>query len=201
MRRSPRHPSRPSLAIAAMGVALILLATGDRGAARTISAGKPPSVTFRGAEYTLRWNEGRQYEFTPAGQEDLEAWTDMLTLNLYPKATTGEDLATVANGVLGRYQGINGKVVRTNSVPATPKTPAEHFIAAVLPSPKFLEFAAARFVLIGKDAGSVVYSHRVYGSAAGQPMSAWMGSHGPDVEKSLMAFDVRGMMTAVKTVR
>lgn len=158
-------------------------------------------VTFRGAAYTLRWSQGTQYEFTPSGQEDLDAWTDMLTLNLYPKATTGEDLAGVANGVLGNYQGINGKIVRTNSVPATPKTPAEHFIAAVLPSPKFLEFAAARFVLIGKDAGSVVYSHRVYGAAAGQPMSAWLASNGPDIENSLMAFDVGGMMTAAKTSR
>src|SRR5262249_1880737 len=124
-----------------------------------------------------------------------------LTLNLYPKATTGEALAGVANSVLSNYQGTGGKVVRTNSVPATPQTPAEHFIAAVLSNPKFLEFAAARFVLIGKDAASVVYSHRVYGSATGPGMSAWMGTNGPDVEKSLMAFDVGHMMSAVKTTR
>ena len=188
---------RPAVLSVLTAIALPI-AGGTISAAMT-STGKPPTVTFRGAEYILRWSQGTQYEFTPAGQEDLDAWTDMLTLNLYPKATSGEDLAGVANGVLGNYQGINGKIVRTNSVPATPKAPAEHFIAAVLPSPKFLEFAAARFVLIGKDAGRVVYSHRVYGAAAGQPMSAWMGSNGPDIEKDMMAFDIGRMMNAVKT--
>jgi hypothetical protein len=54
-------------------------------------------VTFRGVEYTLRLSQGTQHEFTPAGQEDLDSWTDMLTLNLYPEATTGEVLAGVAN--------------------------------------------------------------------------------------------------------
>lgn len=188
-----------SMPLAACAIVLAVLGAGEPGSARVTSTATSPTVRFRGVDYTLRWHEGTQYEFTPAGQEDLGAWTDMLTLNLYPKATSGEDLAGVANGVLGNYQGINGKIVRTNSVPATPKTPAEHFIAAVLPNPKFLEFAAARFVLIGKDAGSVVYSHRVYGAAAGQPMSAWMGSNGPDIEKDMMAFDIARMMNTVKT--
>src|SRR5262249_10178185 len=128
----------PAVPLALGAVALFVLCAGA----------KAPTVTFRGLEYTLRWSEGTQYEFTPAGQEDLNAWTEMLTLNLYPKATTGEGLAGVANSVLGNYQGANGKIVRTNSVPATPQTPAEHFIAAVLPNQKFLEFAAVRFVLI-----------------------------------------------------
>ncbi len=201
MYRSRRQMGGRSLWLAVFAVAVVVFAVGEPSSARMTSMAKPAAVTFRGVQYTLRWNEGTQYEFTPAGQEDLNAWTDMLTLNLYPKATTGEGLAGVANGVLGNYKGASGKIVRTNSVPATPTTPAEHFIAAVLPDPKFLEFAAARFVLIGKDAGSVVYSHRVYGSAAGNPMSAWMGSNGPDIEKDLMAFDVSRMMSSVKTSR
>jgi hypothetical protein len=201
MRGSPRHPIGPSVPIVLASISLVVLAAGGRVSAGLTSPGKTPTVAFRGVEYTFRWSGGTQYEFTPAGQEKLDAWTDMLTLNLYPTATTGEALAGVANSVLGRYQGTGGKIVRTNSVPATPQVPAEHFIAAVLPDPKFLEFAAARFVLIGKEAAGMVYSYRVYGTAAGQPMSAWMGTNGPDVEKGLMAIDVGRVMTAVKSSR
>jgi hypothetical protein len=200
MRRS-RNLTGSSVTLALAAISVTIFAGADSVSAGVGSRATAPTMSFRGVEYALRWSAGTQYEFTPAGQEDLDAWTDMLTLNLYPKATTGEGLAGVANSVLGNYQGASGRIVRTNSVPATPAMPAEHFIAAVLPNAKFLEFAAARFVLIGKDSAGVVYSHRVYGAAAGQPMSAWMGTNGPEVEKSLMALDVGGVMTAVKGSR
>jgi len=74
------------------------------------------SVIFNGAEYIHRWSENGQNEFTPAGQEDLDKWTDMLTINVYPDAVEGDGLALVANKVLGTYQEHGGKVLRTNPV-------------------------------------------------------------------------------------
>lgn len=169
----------------------------SRSSAHVGAASAPSSLSFRGTTYTQRWSQGSQYEFTPSGQEDLNAWTDMITVILYPSATDGDGLAGVANNVLGLYQKNNGKILRTNSVPATAQKPAEHFIAAVLPDPKLLEFVAARFFLSGKTAAGIVYSHRVYGAAAGNPMSEWLGPNGPEIESKLMALETAPVLKAV----
>jgi len=62
-----------------------------------------------------------QHEFTPEGQEDLENWSDMITINVYPDAHDGEALATKANAVLENYKSHKGKVLRTSSIPRTSK--------------------------------------------------------------------------------
>lgn len=143
-------------------------------------------IKFRGKEYFHRWSQGGQYEFTPVGQEDLNAWTDMLTVWVYPKVTDGDGLALQANRVLTSYQNAKGKVVRTASVPRTPETPAEHFIAVMLGNPQFLEFAAARFLLVESKGIGVIYSYRSYGNQAAQELGPWVVQNGPIIEKLLM---------------
>ena len=127
---------------------------------------KASTVRFRGTDFLHRWSKAGQHEFTPSDQPDLASWRDMVTLNVHEAVSSGEQLAGVANQVLGNYQR-HGKILQTRSQPRTPARPAEHLIVAVLGQTGFLEAAFAR-CLLNEGMGMVaVYSHRVYGKAAG----------------------------------
>jgi hypothetical protein len=155
------------------------------------SASSGPVVTtfvFRGIGYEHRWSKDGQNEFTPIGETDLTSWNDMVTLNVHKTVSTGEQLADVANKVLGNYQR-NGKILRTDSKPRTADSPAEHLVAAVLGTPTFLEATFARFIIVNGVGIVVVYSHRVYGKPAGPAMSDWLKANGPQVESALMAWN------------
>jgi hypothetical protein len=147
----------------------------------------PLTITFAGSDYIHRWSKGGQHEFTPKGQEDLTKWITMVTLNVYESARTGEQLAEMANQVLGNYQQ-TGKIVRTDSKPRTDKSEAEHLAVAVLGTPEFLEAVFARFLVHEGRGVVVVHSKRVYGAKAGNEMSAWLEKNGPDTERALMAW-------------
>jgi hypothetical protein len=130
-----------------------------------------------------------QHEFTPEGQEDLEKWSDMITINVYPDAHDGDALAAKANAVLENYKSHNGRVLRTNSVPRTPERPAEHFIAVVFGRANFIEVAFARFKLVDGTGCSIVYSRRIYGEKVGDQMSAWLDHNGSKIERTLMEWN------------
>lgn len=152
-----------------------------------VGTGAQATVTFNGTEFLHRWSKDGQHEFTPKGEDDLARWSSMVTINVHHGATTGDQLADVANRVLGNYQQA-GKIIRTDSKPRTPKTEAEHLAVVMLPNPEFLEVAFARVLLHDGHGTVVVYSKRVYGAKAGNEMSAWLRQNGPDVEEALMAW-------------
>ncbi|MEQ1932898.1 MAG: hypothetical protein ABL962_03325 [Fimbriimonadaceae bacterium] len=145
------------------------------------------AFSFNGAQYVHRYTKDNLHEYTPKGKPDLKSWTDMVTINDYPSVKTGEDLAKSANSVLETYKEHKAVVVRTDSVPKTPKKEAEHLIVVMFTTPSFIETAFARFVIADGYGHSVVYSHRVYGKKAGDAMSAWLLTHGEKSEKALMA--------------
>lgn len=158
---------------------------------------RPPAsatLTFNGTTFHLRWSKDGQSEFTPAGQEDLQRWSEMVTVWRYPAIRDGEALAGQANRTLGAYKGANGKVLRTNSTPRTAAKPAEHFIAAFLGNPSLVEFTAARFVLVDGVGAAVIYSRRAYGKPAKPDLGPWASQHGASVEQKLMAFDLRPVL-------
>ncbi|MGE5209278.1 MAG: hypothetical protein ACM3KL_08115, partial [Alphaproteobacteria bacterium] len=39
-----------------------------------------PAFVFSGVDYFHRWSQNDQHEFTPQSQEDLEKWSDMITI-------------------------------------------------------------------------------------------------------------------------
>lgn len=145
---------------------------------------------FRQENYFHRWSKNEQHEFTPAKQEDLEHWSDMITINGYPGVDDGDKLAETANVVLGNYEKAGAKVLRTNSVPRTEARPAEHFISALFTRPGFAEAAFARFKIVGGEGHSFVYSHRFYGDKAADEMKTWLSANGAEVEKALMDWDL-----------
>jgi len=182
--------------LAIHGVACLPLNAQQTHAAATmrIAGGTPaatakPAFVFAGVGYLHRWSINDQHEFTPEGQEDLDKWSDMITVNVYPSTHDGDALAAKTNAVLENYKSHNGRVLRTNSVPRTPDRPAEHFIAVVFGRPNFMEVAFARFKLVDGVGCSGVYSHRIYGEKVGDQMSAWLKDNGPKMEKMLMEWN------------
>jgi hypothetical protein len=147
------------------------------------------AFSFGDVQYFHRFTNRDQHEYTPLGQEDLNRWADMVTINFYPNAKDGAALATIANTVLETYKAGRGLIIRTDSVPATKARPAEHLIVVSFGRPEFIEVAFARFRMHEGAGTSVVYSHRVYGNRVGNEMSAWLQKNGPDVERKLMSWN------------
>ncbi|HEX4631788.1 MAG TPA: hypothetical protein VH188_12575 [Chthoniobacterales bacterium] len=144
------------------------------------------AFSFQKTDYFHRWSQGTQHEFTPAKQEDLDHWADMITINVYPDVDDGEKLAGSANAVLENYRSHQGKILKTSSVPATDEKPAEHFIVVRFNQPDFVEVAFARFKLVEDKGHSFVYSHRVYGDKAIEEMNAWITANGEKTEHALL---------------
>ena len=176
---------------AARLLALLTLACIPLGAQQTRAAATAarPAFVFGSVGYLHQWSQNDQHEFTPEGQEDLQKWSDMITMNLYPSAHDGDALSAKANAVLENYKGHQGMVLRTSSVPRTPDQPAEHFIAVVFGRSNFIEVAFARFKLVDGAGCSIVYSHRIYGEKVGDQMNAWLNENGAKTERMLMEWN------------
>lgn len=169
--------------------ALLLLAALS-GAAELITAdNSKPAFAFQGVDYFHRWSGGTQHEFTPAKQDDLEHWTDMVTINEYPGVGDGEKLAGAANAVLGNYKRANGKILKTSSLPVSDEAPAEHFIAVAFTRPGFAETAFARIKLVDGKGHSLVYSHRFYGENAADEMNTWLKTNAEKTETAILDWD------------
>jgi hypothetical protein len=175
--------------IGAWLLTLLALASIPLDAQQIQATGAKPAFVFDGVGYLPRWSMNNQHEFTPEGQEDLQKWSDMITLNVYPDAHDGDALAAKANAVLENYKSHHGIVLRTNSLPRTPDRPAEHFIAVVFGRQNFIEPAFARFKLVDGIGCSIVYSHRTYGEKVGDQMNAWIDHNGATIEKTLMEWN------------
>jgi hypothetical protein len=158
---------------------------------RAADDSKAPAFQFRQLNYFHRWSKDDQNEFTPDKQEDLDHWSDMITINAYPGVDDGEKMAGTANAVLGNYRSHQGKILKTRSEPATNDRPAEHFISVMFVRPEFVEIAFAHFKLVEKKGHSFVYSHRFYGEKANEQASAWLKANGDDVEKALMSWEAK----------
>jgi hypothetical protein len=157
------------------------------------------TLTFNGVDYLHRHSEGGLHEFTPSGQDDLQRWSDMLSINVYPDADDGDALALIANAVMSAYQAHQGIILRTDSIPRTRDSPAQHLVAAMFGRPEFLEAVQARFLIFDEVGMSVIHSHRTYGQAKEDGMQAWMEEQGPATERQLMSWE--GMPTSKKLQR
>jgi hypothetical protein len=194
MTSMPRRVRALVLLAGALFVAAAL-AVGD--ARRDTAPASAHSFSFGVARYIHRWSRNGQNEFTPTNDGDLAHWRDMVTIDVHETVHDGDQLAALANGVLGNYQKF-GKIVRTNSKPRTAQHPAEHLVVAVLGDAWFLEAAFARFVLVDGGAQVIVYSHRIYDSKAGDAMSQWLAANGPSIEQTLMGWDKAPSIAALK---
>ena len=152
-----------SLVVACLGVDRIAIAEGrqlntagtTRVAADTAATTEAKAAfAFGGVSYFQRWAQDDQCEFTPTGQENLEKWSDMITINVYPSAHDGDTLAMKANGVLENYP--------SHTTPA-----CRAFYRCCFWSIKFSQGGICRFKLVDGIGCSIVYSHRVYREKVG----------------------------------
>lgn len=150
---------------------------------------KDAAFSLADIKYFHRFTKDDQHEYTPADQEDLKAWKDMVTVNFYRKTKDGEALAATANSVLENYKAAKGVVVRTDSVPRTKEKEAEHLVVVMFGRPEFTEVAFARLKMHDGVGAAVIYSHRIYGKKTGNELGAWLEKNGPDTEKALMKWD------------
>src|SRR5687768_2999659 len=163
MARPERHPMMTMTRFVLLSLCIAVTMAVPNSAAQT--PGGATALSFNGMEFLHRWSKNAQHEFTPKGEDDLDKWSSMVTINVHDSARTGEQLADVANRVLGNYQRA-GKVMRTDSKPRTAKSEAEHFAVVLLPGQAFLEAAFARFLLHDGRGIVAVYSKRFYGDGA-----------------------------------
>ena len=170
---------------------MLFLQHGPAGPVTTIAIAqsKSPAFTFANVNYFHRFTEKDQHEYTPAGQEDLKAWTEMVTLLVYRNVKDGEGLASIANSVLETYKANRAVVVKTDSVPRTKDKPAEHLIVVIFGRPEFIEVAFSRLRMYNGLGSAVVFSHRIYGKAVGDKMQDWLAKNGQATEANLMKWD------------
>lgn len=166
---------------AALVFSLALIAAGAHAA-------DPMTLGFGGKEYVHRWSNDGQHEFTPPSEPDLQKWRHMVTLNVHKEVRNGDQLAQLANGVMGNYQKA-GKILGTHSKPRTKNAEAEHLIVAILAARGVVEAVFARAKLVDGVGVVVVYSQREYGDKAADVTGAWLAKNGASVEKTLMTWD------------
>lgn len=133
------------------------------------------TLQFEGSSYRYRWSQDGLYEFTPAGQEDLDHWQDMLSVAIKREVQQPEQLAALANALLASYQA-HGKILATDSRPMTADTPAEHLIVAAMSIEDVVEVVFARLVLVDGTGEVVVYSKRMYGKDNASEVANWINT-------------------------
>lgn len=168
---------------------LCLLATLLVAFATPHASAADAAFTFADAQYFHRYSNNDLYEFTPAGQEDLKTWTDMVTINRYPNAKDGDGLATMANAVLGNYKAHKAFIIKTDSLIRIADRPAEHLVVAVLQVPGIVETIFVRFKMHDGIGISIISAHRMYGESMGNQMSAWLKQNGQAREDALMRWN------------
>lgn len=157
-------------------------------AAQAARAADTMTLRFGGVDYLHRWSKNGQNEFTPPSDPDLATWRDMVTINLHEKVTRRDQVEGLAVAVLNNYRK-GGKVLRADSRPGDAEHAGEYLVVALFSDSTLLEAAFARVTFVEDTGVIVVYSHRVYGKAAGTEMSDWLRANGPRVEDLLMAWN------------
>lgn len=156
-----------------------------------VASPAPAAVTFEGVKYYYRRdNTDGQREFTPQGEEDVDLWSNMLSITRRPEVTDGESLAAFANSLLENYKQYGAMILDTDSRPRTDEKEAEHLIAAVWGRKTFLEAVFIRLLMHNGVGYIVIYSHREHGERVGDRVSPWLEANGPVMSKAIMAWDL-----------
>lgn len=157
----------------------------DKPSASVTDNGKV--VMFLGKEYFLRSTKDGQYVFTPGGQEDLQRWTDMITLRYFPEITEGKSLAAKTIEWWDYCHTTRDHIFEINFVPRIDEMPSPDnalYVICTLRNKPYndydeFEFTALRIV---EGVGAVsTYSHREYraGLVSLEQNFAWMKKNKP----------------------
>ena len=152
------RPSMRHLAILSLALGMApAVAAQQRGAA-------PASLDVDGQRFELRWSNGAQFEYTPKGEEDLQRWTRMVTLQHVPAVRDAPGLRQYTQALSAQFRTI-GRVIVDDCLPSIP-TGEECRAVAVLRAPGVSEFVVNRTVLIDGRAVNASIARRIYGADA-----------------------------------
>ena len=161
----------------------------------SLLAGKPPAsvsdngnvVVYLGTKYFLRSTKDGQYVFTPDGQEDLQRWTDMITLSYFPQITEGKSLAAKALEWWSHCRSMRARILDINYVPRidlmATRDNALYITLTLLAKPDndYDEFAFTALRIVEGVGAASTYAHREYRTGLVSPEKdfAWAQKNRP----------------------
>ena len=164
----------------------------------SLLAGKPPAsvsdngnvVVYLGTKYFLRSTKDGQYVFTPDGQEDLQRWTDMITLSYFPQITEGKSLAAKALEWWSHCRSMRAHILDINFVPRIDQMPSRdnalYITSAFIAQPynNYDEFSYTAVRIVEGIGAVSTYAHREYrtGPAVHEKYSTWGEKNKPVAE-------------------
>ena len=197
---------RSAIRLASLAGALLALVPASFAAeAASPAASEAESATqlrFDGTIFVHRWSKSGTNEFTPPSQTDLDHWDDMVTLLVYDRFTTPEQLGQAAVQLVANYKR-DGLVLRTRFIAATPDRPAEYFIAGILPGGGIDEIVFTRLVMTDGVGAARIVAHRLYGSdkrALAEGSADWLQANGARTEAALLDWHDLPSVAALRTL-
>lgn len=153
-------------------------------------------VIFSGTKYFLRTAKDGQYVFTPGGQEDLQRWTDMITLSYYPEITEGKSLAAKAIAWWEHCRWTRTRIWRINFVPRLDQMhagDADLYTAVTVHEKPYNDYDDISYTalrIIEGTGTALVYSHREYrkGLVSLQRNDEWVRKNVP-LEEAWFVWD------------
>ncbi|MEK7628673.1 MAG: hypothetical protein AAB421_04645 [Patescibacteria group bacterium] len=154
-----------------------------------------PSVVFRDVTYFHRYHVSGLFEFTPAGEENLETWKHMISIIENLQATTPATADAFALSVRDKYVSTGGTIVVDNLTPASGNTPARRTMVAAFPimtkdSGVYWEVIFTTISLTGGRAVAVVYSERIRSSRGAEDLNEFFGAYGGVLLAEVEAFSL-----------
>lgn len=170
----PRHTAGSSFKGLDMHARLLALAF---AVAPLAAAAAPPSkVRIGETVYEHRWSDGDFHEFTPTGQDDLDRYSEMITLPPSPAGRTAADLERYTDEKATTTRTRGGEVLSQRCEPATPTHVPDCTLLVVYAKPDHVELAVSKHMAAAGTIVPVLFAHREYGEGAGQRAQAWMAS-------------------------
>lgn len=134
-------------------------------------ASAQPALDFDGKRYLHRYSKDGQHEFTPAGQEDLQRWQEMMTL-VVKADFDAERRRQWAEAMAAVYKE-KGLLIQADQPPG-----GEYRMLGVLSAPGVVEVNFVRVMPYGSGAMAVMVQRRFYGEESRQ-MADWVRDNTP----------------------
>lgn len=136
------------------------------------------ALSFDGKRYLHRYSKNGQHEFTPAGQEDLQRWQEMMTLVVNQGFDT-EKTRRWAEAMAAGYKE-RGMLIQADQPPG-----GEYRMLGVLGAPGVIEVNFVRVMPYGSAAMAAMVQRRFYGED-GRQMADWVRDNTPRISGLLV---------------
>lgn len=140
------------------------------------AAAQPAILQIGGTPYHHRYSEGALHEYTPAGQDDLDRYSDLVTLLPSPEGMTSTDLERFTAGMVDVHRSRGGDVLSRACEAAAATHAAQCTVMVMFVHSTYVEAAVARHMAMRDGIGAVSFSHREYGPDARRRVVAWIDS-------------------------